>query len=146
MELSHQRYLENVVPVMSKLKWEIKKFNSETAGLYKDYKLKLLEVFRNHTLLPTMKQEMPSMVSMLIDKEAENFYRSLLECYGKVEKINDNGRQLIRMDTIEISKGLYELGITSSNWEDWFCKYLDLTSERSYKIVIEKVSKISTMY
>jgi hypothetical protein len=42
--------METMEPVMKGLKWEVKKFNSETSLLYKEYKLKLLEAFRSSTL------------------------------------------------------------------------------------------------
>jgi hypothetical protein len=64
---------------------------------------------------------------LIENKEIEILYRSLLECYGKIEKINDNGRQLIRMDSIDISKTLCEMGMKPENWLNWFEKYMDFT-------------------
>ena len=50
--------MESECPAMIKLKWEIKKFNSETANLYKEYKVRLIEIFQNNTIIPIMRSEM----------------------------------------------------------------------------------------
>lgn len=42
MENTSRKYTEAIAPMMLKLKWEVKKFNQETANLYKEYKLKVL--------------------------------------------------------------------------------------------------------
>ena len=34
-----------------------------------------------------------------------------MEIYGKIEKINDNGRQLIKLDCVEICKILKDIGV-----------------------------------
>jgi hypothetical protein len=63
-----------------------------------------------------VKGEVPELADFIENKEVEVLYRSLLECYGKIEKINDNGRQLIRMDSIDFSKALKSFGIKTENW------------------------------
>lgn len=70
----------------------------------------------------------------------------MLECYGRIDKINDNGRQLVRMDSLEITKILQEIGVNCSSWATWFEKYLDFTCERNYRQVLEKVSKVGLLY
>ena len=50
------------------------------------------------------------------------------------------------MDSIEIRKILEEIGVNCSSWATWFDKYLDFTSERPYKNVLEKVNKIGMLY
>ena len=42
MEVVGQKYIESMSPIMNRLKWEIKKFNLNTAAMYKEYKMKAL--------------------------------------------------------------------------------------------------------
>ena len=70
----------------------------------------------------------------------------MLECYGKIDKINDNGRQLVRMDSLEITKILQEIGVNCASWATWFERYLDFTADRSYRGVLEKVKKVAHLY
>lgn len=70
----------------------------------------------------------------------------MLESYGRIEKINDNGRQIMRLDCVEITKMLNELGVKCEVWVDWFDKYLDLTSERNYKVVLDKLLTMGLFY
>lgn len=87
---------------MKGLKWEVKKFNSETSLLYKEYKLKLLQTFRSSTLNVGIKDK--EMSQYLINQNLEVFFKVLLEIYGRIDKINDNGRQLVRLDVLEITR------------------------------------------
>ena len=43
-----------------------------------------------------------------------------MECFGRIEKINDNGRQLIKLDSVEISKILSDIGVQPEAWVIWF--------------------------
>lgn len=67
-----------------------------------------------------MRSEAPQLAEIVEDKEVETLYRSMLECYGRIDKINDNGRQLVRMDSLEITKILQEIGVNCSSWATWF--------------------------
>ena len=69
MEIIGQKYIETMSPIMSRLKWEIKKFNLDTAAMYKEYKMKALEIFRNNTLLFIVRSEAPQLAEIVEDKE-----------------------------------------------------------------------------
>lgn len=97
-------------------------------------------------MLAGIRGDCPELVDLVSNKEVECLYRALLDCYGRIEKINDNGRQLIRLDCIEVARGLGEMGAKCEVWVDWFDKYLDLTSERNYKIVLEKLTHMGLFY
>ena len=64
-----------------KLKWDIKKFNQEVSLNYRDYKLRILEAFRNNTLCHIVTaecQSSPEMVQIVKELEVENVYKTLL--------------------------------------------------------------------
>ena len=42
MDVMGQKYIESMSPIMNRLRWEIKKFNLDTAAMYKEYKMKAL--------------------------------------------------------------------------------------------------------
>lgn len=39
------------------------------------------------------------------------FFQVMLDIYQKIDKVNENGRQLMRLDVIELSKQIESLGI-----------------------------------
>ena len=86
------------------------------------------------------------MIEILQDVELEVFYKCLMKCYGKIEKINDNGRQLIKLDSVEISKILTDLGVQPETWSIWFEKYLEIIVDRSAKNILDKISKLGLLY
>jgi hypothetical protein len=49
--------------------------------------------------------------------ELETLYRLLLECYGKIEKINDKDRKLIRMIQLIYQKTLCDMGMKQKSGE-----------------------------
>jgi hypothetical protein len=51
----NRKYGENV----GKLKFEISKFNEETASLYREYIDKLIEMFKANTVVSIVKTEAP---------------------------------------------------------------------------------------
>lgn len=69
MEAMSVKYVEAMSGIMGKLKWEIKKFNQETALAYKEYKMKALELFRNNTFLFVVKSEAPHLEVLVQEKE-----------------------------------------------------------------------------
>lgn len=44
------------------------------------------------------------MSQYLVNQNLEVFFKVLLEIYGRIDKINDNGRQLVRLDVLEITR------------------------------------------
>jgi hypothetical protein len=61
--------LETLGSVINKLKWEIKKFNQETANQYKEYRTKLIEVFKAHSIITIVRAEIPQLADTAEDKE-----------------------------------------------------------------------------
>lgn len=83
---------------------------------------------------------------MVENRELEVLYRCLVEVYSRIEKINDNGRQLIRLDAVEIGRILAEMGVQVDFWMGWLNAYLEIVMERNTKQVIEKVRKAALQY
>jgi hypothetical protein len=83
---------------------------------------------------------------MVENRELEVLYRCLVEVYSRIEKINDNGRQLIRLDAVEIGRILAEMGVQVDYWMGWLNAYLEIVMERNTKQVIEKVRKAALQY
>jgi hypothetical protein len=55
------------------------------------------------------------------------FFQVLLDIFHRIEKINENGKQLMRLDTIELSKIIETLGIpTSSSYRSHLDAYLSM--------------------
>jgi hypothetical protein len=59
VESVNRKYVENVGGCVGKLKWEIKKFNQETASFYREYRDKLVEMFKTNTVVAIVKAETP---------------------------------------------------------------------------------------
>ena len=83
---------------------------------------------------------------MVENRELEVLYRCLVEVYSRIEKINDNGRQLIRLDAVEIGRILAEMGVQVDYWMGWLNAYLEIVMERNTKQVIEKVRRAALQY
>jgi hypothetical protein len=57
----------------------------------------------------------------------EVFFQMLLDAFQRIEKVNENGKQLMRLDTIELSKMIETLGIpTSSSYRTHLDSYLSM--------------------
>jgi hypothetical protein len=64
----------------------------------------------------------------------EVFFQALLDIYSKIEKVNENGRQLMRLDAIELAKGIESFGIpTSSSYKNHLDAFISLGFTRDPK-------------
>lgn len=109
--------------------------------------MKSLQIFRNSTLIMRVNDEGgQEMKEIMEEKQLQVFYKSLMEVYSKIEKINDNGRQLIILDSDEIFKILKDIGVQAQAWHHWFYKYLSLAQSKKYKLLMEDISKLGLLY
>lgn len=97
------------------LKWDLRKYNSDNAGLYRDYKNKLFEQFSTH-YAPLKELKLPPQIRTKVEAGmVDVFFLVLLDIYQKIEKANENGKQLMRLDVIELGKMIEGLGVPTSS-------------------------------
>lgn len=116
-----------VQPLVADLKWDIKKYSSDTAAAYRDYKSRLAEIAAGMvTGLRELKY--PQQINARIEGcLADVFFQALLDIYARVEKVNENGKQLMRLDAIELAKSMESLGVpTSSSYRVHLDAYLSM--------------------
>ena len=101
---------------------------------FREYKIGMLQIYRSSAINLGIKDR--QLHAELANKQLEVFYKALLCLYCKIDKINDNGRQVLRLDVMEISKILTEVGCDPGSWAVWFEKFIETTMERSIKIIL----------
>jgi len=78
------------------LKFDIKKLAADTLIYFKDYRNKIGEIYRANNIQKYSKNN--SFHQMLFLKQVEYFYKFIIDLYSRIEKINDNGRQIAKSE------------------------------------------------
>jgi hypothetical protein len=93
-ESSSQKYYKYVLPMFMNLKFDIKKLATDTLIPFREYRSKIHEIYRQNSIV---KFTQPTCFhQMLFLKQVEYFYKFLIDLFSKIEKINDNGRQILK--------------------------------------------------
>lgn len=83
-----------MLPLFINIKFEVKKLNEFKANL-KDYKQKALELYQSSFNIERFSRNTCFYV-MLSSKQQEYFYKFIIDLFTRIEKINDNGRHILK--------------------------------------------------
>lgn len=118
------------------LKFDIKKLGNDTLTSFKDFRTKLSDIYRQSSIVNYSKNTY--FHNILFAKQVEYFYKYIIDMYSRIDKINDNGRQIIKSEQSEYGKlvGFDKTYNNGDNWLNMFDLFLELSKERSEKTIL----------
>jgi len=72
----------NVMPLFNNLKWDVKKMAVDTVVSFRDYKTRIMEIFRQSNLLPPGKSSV--FINFIGLKQAECLFKFLIYLYSQI--------------------------------------------------------------
>jgi hypothetical protein len=129
-----QRWYGQVVPLFLNVKFEVKRLN-DFKGSLKEYKQRLAELFGRFSVERFSRQT--CFHNLLMNKQTEYFFKFVIDLFSRIDKVNDNGREILRQEANELAR----IGGTEGKQEEWeglLGKYLELGRERSDRVLLER--------
>jgi hypothetical protein len=95
-ESALKKFYAQVLPLFTNIKFEVKKLNEFKANL-KDYKQRALEIYQSYFNIEKYSRNTCFYV-MLNGKQQEYFYKFIIDLFTRIEKVNDNGRMILKQE------------------------------------------------